>query len=114
MGEPSWGLWKRTPSSVMWESLRRETIWNLDGGLAFWPESDFPTGEAYMPATVFTMVHQRRWVQLGAMGRHDRPVRMLCGHDWNLWAPPSLSRTAWPGLRPLLRCQRSENAPDCA
>jgi hypothetical protein len=29
MGEPSWGERKRTPSSVMVASLRRETIWKL-------------------------------------------------------------------------------------
>lgn len=29
MGVPSWGERKRTPSSVMFASLRRETIWNL-------------------------------------------------------------------------------------
>lgn len=29
MGEPSWGERKRTPSSVMVASSRRETIWKL-------------------------------------------------------------------------------------
>lgn len=29
MGVPSCGLRKRTPSSVTWASLRRETIWKL-------------------------------------------------------------------------------------
>lgn len=37
------------------------------------------------------------------------PVSMLCGHDWNLCAPPMASNVAWPGLRPLDSCQKRDS-----
>lgn len=38
------------------------------------------------------------------------PVRILCGHDWNLCAPPIASSVACPGFKPLPQWSESSQA----
>jgi hypothetical protein len=93
---PSCGLKKRTPSSVTFASLRRDTIWKLT--------SESATGRV-LTKLVGSPTHHYLHPSAPKLGESrgplQAPVRMLCGHDWNLCAPPIASSVACPGLRPL-------------
>jgi hypothetical protein len=106
MGEPSWGLRKRTPSSVTLASLSSDTIWKLVAGSAVAPSAATREGSPthhYLHWSVSFIAGQQVLV-----GQRQAPVRMLCGHAWSLCAPPMASRAACPGLRPLRRVSRRQ------
>lgn len=99
IGDPSWGLRKRTPSSVTLASFSSDTIWKLVlvlvSAAARWSTRwrGSPTHHYLQQSAPLLPPKYNR--------QRLAPVRMLCGHDWSLCAPPIASSVAWPGLSPL-------------
>jgi len=100
IGVPSCGLRKRTPSSVTCASFSSDTIWNLsrcqlnvDVNVGY--DATHPPLSAHDSESAACL---RSWSKFPLL----IPVRILCGHDCNLCAPPTASRVFWPGFRPLI------------
>ena len=96
IGVPSCGLRKRTPSSVTCASFSRETIWKLrlSSAVAIFRNVDVMHALHYLSPVSFPCPpHDCKLLAI--------PVKMLCGHDCSLCAPPIASSVFCPGLRPL-------------
>lgn len=78
MGEPSWGLRNRTPSSVTLASLSRETIWKLHREHGQLDYRVCASRRSYPPLS----------------------VKRFRSHPCNLCAPPTASSTSCPGFNP--------------
>ena len=120
MGDLSWGLRKRTPSSVTFASCSRETIWKLESfdQLLALPYAMRTSGELTLHCLAHKSVDPLSKPDIKTAMTLHLPVKILCGHDCNLCAPPTASSVFCPGFSPLCSVSsvvvRLSSRPACA
>jgi hypothetical protein len=55
----------------------------------------------YPPLSTHTVSFDPSFCPCTAQHKSQVPVKILCGHDCSLCAPPTASRVFWPGFNPL-------------
>ena len=85
--------------------MRSETIWKLSDRSQSWPET-----------VLVEIIYPPLSIDLVSFDYHDEgsmeiPVKILCGHDCNLCAPPTASSVFCPGFNPLHNTRSASRRP---